>query len=77
MIQPQITAIQSNNSRAGVPVSAERRKNLDDLTLKLKQDISVYHLQIHTPDQVWDFKTIKRAKDKNDRNLCKRPFTRK
>ena len=35
MIQPQITAIQSNNSRAGIPVSAERRKNLDDLTLKL------------------------------------------
>ena len=35
MIQSQITAIQSNNSRAGIPVSAERRKNLDDLTLKL------------------------------------------
>ena len=37
------------------------------------QDISVYHLQIHTPDQVWDFKTIKREKDKNDRKRCKRP----
>ena len=34
MIQPQITAIQNNFFRAGIPVSAERRKNLYDTTLK-------------------------------------------